>query len=72
MDSLQIPQELPQIELAPLIDHSLLTPVATPEQVMHWCSEADRFGFAAVCVSPSYVSLAREQLQGKRPEICTV
>ena len=39
---------------------------------MHWCNEADRFGFAAVCVSPTYVSLAREQLQGKQPEICTV
>ena len=72
MDSLQPPLKLPQIELAPLIDHSLLTPTATPEQVMHWCNEADRFGFAAVCVSPVYVSLAREQLQGKRPAICTV
>ncbi|MEM9001908.1 MAG: deoxyribose-phosphate aldolase [Cyanobacteria bacterium P01_F01_bin.86] len=72
MDSLQTLGRPPQIELAPLIDHSLLTPVATPEQVVHWCNEADRFRFAAVCVSPTYVSLAREQLQGKQPEICTV
>ncbi|NER82551.1 MAG: deoxyribose-phosphate aldolase [Leptolyngbya sp. SIO1D8] len=72
MDSLQPFRDLPQAELAPLIDHSLLTPTATPEQVMHWCHEADSFGFAAVCVSPMYVSLVREQLQGKRPAICTV
>ena len=72
MDSVPIAPELPQINLAPLIDHSLLTPVATPEQVMHWCGEADRFGFAAVCVAPIYVSLVREQLQGKQQEICTV
>ena len=39
---------------------------------MHWCSEADRYGFAAVCVSPAYVALVREQLQGKRPAVCTV
>jgi len=72
MNSLQMRSDLPQVDLAPLIDHSLLTPTATPEQVMHWCDETDRFGFAAVCVSPIYVSLARERLQGKRAEICTV
>lgn len=72
MDSFFSQQELPQVELAPFIDHSLLTPTATPDQVKHWCQECDRYGFAAVCISPTYVSLAREQLQGKRVEICTV
>jgi len=72
MDSLHSLRELPQVELAPLIDHSLLAPGATPDQVMHWCNECDRYGFAAVCVMPTYVSLAREQLQGKRVAICTV
>lgn len=72
MDSLQNYRNLPNIELAPLIDHSLLIPTATPDQVKHWCYECDRYGFAAVCVSPTYVSLAREQLQGKAIEICTV
>lgn len=72
MESLQNLQELPQIELAPLIDHSLLIPTAIPEQVVHWCYEADRFGFASVCVSPTYVALAKEHLQDKRPAVCTV
>jgi deoxyribose-phosphate aldolase len=63
---------LPQVEIAPLIDHSLLIPTATEEQVIHWCSEADRYGFAAVCVNPCHVRLVREQLQGKSPQVCTV
>ncbi len=72
MDMGQGQRDLPQIDLAPLIDHSLLSPAATAEQVMHWCHEADRFGFASVCIAPSHVALAREQLQGKRPAVCTV
>lgn len=72
MDSVQTSKDLPQLELAPLIDHSLLTPTATPEQVIHWCYEVERYGFAAVCVAPTHVALAREQLQDKSPAICTV
>jgi deoxyribose-phosphate aldolase len=72
MDDWQTRRDLPAIALAPLIDHSLLTPTATPDQVMHWCHECDRFGFAAVCIAPIYVSLAKEQLQGKSIAICTV
>jgi deoxyribose-phosphate aldolase len=72
MDSSAKRSNLPEVALAPLIDHSLLTPIATPEQVQHWCVEADRYGFAAVCVNPVHVSLAREYLQGRRPQVCTV
>jgi len=59
-------------DLAPLIDHSLLTPTATPDQVAHYCHEADRFGFASVCVLPVHVRQARELLQGKAPTVTTV
>ncbi|MBF2036132.1 MAG: deoxyribose-phosphate aldolase [Leptolyngbyaceae cyanobacterium T60_A2020_046] len=72
MVSLFAETELPQVDLAPLIDHALLTPTATAEQVVQWCADADRFGFAAVCVYPVHVRLAREQLQNKRPQVCTV
>jgi len=72
MDSYSVARDLPQVDLAPLIDHSLLIPAATPEQIMRWCDECDRYQFAAVCIAPSYVTLAREQLQGKPIEICTV
>jgi deoxyribose-phosphate aldolase len=61
-----------EIDLAPLIDHALLDPSATAEQVEKWCEEADRFRFAAVCVYPTYVRLAARLLHGKQPKVCTV
>ncbi|OUC16500.1 MAG: deoxyribose-phosphate aldolase [Alkalinema sp. CACIAM 70d] len=54
------------------MDHSLLSPIATPEMVTQWCDEADRFGFAAVCISPCYVPHAVKLLHGKSPAVCTV
>lgn len=60
------------IDIAPFIDHSLLTPTATPELVQQWCNQADRFQFAAVCVYPVHVRQAAELLQGKNPKVCTV
>lgn len=60
------------IDLAPYIDHALLTPTASPDQLVQVCSEADQFGFAAVCVYPVYVRQATELLHGKRPKVCTV
>ncbi|UIE38706.1 deoxyribose-phosphate aldolase [Leptodesmis sichuanensis] len=62
----------PDIDLAPFIDHALLVPTATPEQVERWCEEADRFNFAAVCVHPTYVRLAANLLHNKSPRVCTV
>jgi len=62
----------PDIDIAPLIDHALLNPAATPEQVEKCCSEAERFNFAAVCVYPVYVRQAAELLHGKKPKVCTV
>lgn len=60
------------IDIAPLIDHALLSPTATPEQVEKCCREADQFGFATVCVYPVYVKLATEFLHNKSPKVCTV
>jgi deoxyribose-phosphate aldolase len=62
----------PEIDIAPLIDHALLDPAATPEQVEKFCQEADRFQFAAVCVYPVYVRQAAELLHGKAPKVCAV
>lgn len=64
--------DYPDIDIAPFIDHSLLTPTATPELVQQWCNQADRFQFAAVCVYPVHVRQAAELLQGKNPQVCTV
>ncbi|HBB36212.1 MAG TPA: deoxyribose-phosphate aldolase [Cyanobacteria bacterium UBA8803] len=65
-------KDYPEIDIAPLIDHALLNPTATPEQVEKLCQEADRFHFAAVCVYPIYVKQAVALLQGRPPKICTV
>ncbi|MBE9050622.1 deoxyribose-phosphate aldolase [Nostocales cyanobacterium LEGE 11386] len=64
--------DYPDIDIAPFIDHSLLMPTATPEQVEQWCEEADRFNFAAVCLQPAYVKQAAELLHGRKTKVCTV
>ncbi len=60
------------LDIATFIDHSLLSAAATPMMVEQWCEEADRYGFAAVCVNPCYVRQVTTLLHHKRPQICTV
>ena len=62
----------PEINLAEFIDHALLNPTATADQVTQCCAEADRFGFATVCVYPIHVRQAVELLHNKHPKVCTV
>ncbi|HEY9820593.1 MAG TPA: deoxyribose-phosphate aldolase [Candidatus Sericytochromatia bacterium] len=64
--------DYPDIDIAPLIDHALLNPDATPEQVEKFCQQAERFNFATVCVYPVYVKQAADLLYGKAPKVCTV
>jgi deoxyribose-phosphate aldolase len=54
------------------IDHTLLRPTSTDEEVRRLCMEAVDFGMMAVCIFPSYVPLARESLQNSRVKIATV
>jgi deoxyribose-phosphate aldolase len=61
-----------EIDLAPLIDHTLLAPAATNEHILRLCDEADRYGFAAVCIYPMHVLAAVERLHNKKPKVCTV
>lgn len=58
--------------IAPLIDHTLLKPEASREDIRRLCAEAVRFGFASVCVNPWYVPLAAELVRGSRVKVCTV
>ncbi|NJK39985.1 MAG: deoxyribose-phosphate aldolase [Oscillatoriales cyanobacterium RM1_1_9] len=60
------------LDIAPLIDHTLLDQSATPDQIDQYCEEADRYHFASVCVYPCYVRQATERLQGRSPKVCTV
>jgi len=57
---------------ASLIDHTLLAPDATADQVAALCREAIDDGFLTVCVSPTRVAQAAEQLAGQPPLVCTV
>ncbi|MBX0291158.1 deoxyribose-phosphate aldolase [Hymenobacter sp. HSC-4F20] len=59
-------------KLAAAIDHTLLKPDATPEQIAQLCQEAATHHFASVCVPPCYVRFAAEQLQGTGVPVCTV
>ncbi|WNJ21148.1 deoxyribose-phosphate aldolase [Pontibacter sp. G13] len=54
------------------IDYTLLKVGATIEQLKVLCTEADRHGFAAVCVSPCYVEKACEFLQNPDVKVCSV
>jgi deoxyribose-phosphate aldolase len=58
--------------LAGLIDHTLLKPDATREEVEQLCREAAQFCFASVCVNPNWVPLCREILRGSGVRVCTV
>jgi len=59
-------------DVAALIDHTLLKPEATSAQVRQLCKEALEFGFASVCINPSYVKLASSMLKGSSVAVCTV
>ncbi len=57
---------------ASLVDHTLLKPEATANDIKKLCSEAVEFGFASVCVNPCWVKKAAEFLRGSKVPVCTV
>lgn len=59
-------------ELASRIDHALLDPTATEDDVLRHCAVARAEGFAAAVVYPTHVALAAGQLAGSRVRTCTV
>lgn len=60
------------MEIAKYIDHTLLKPEATKDQVEKLCAEAKQYNFASVCVNPTWVKLASELLEGTDVKVCTV
>lgn len=58
--------------LAAYIDHTLLKPQATQDDIRTLCAEARQHGFCAVCVTSSHVPLVRELLMGSGVSICSV
>lgn len=60
------------MEIESYIDHTLLKPEATEEQIVKICGEAKKFSFASVCVNPFYTSLVRRKLEGSNVKTCVV
>jgi deoxyribose-phosphate aldolase len=58
--------------LAHMIDHTLLKPDATQDEIAQLCYEAKKHGFASVCVNPAYVKLCAQLLRGSDIPVCTV
>lgn len=58
--------------IARMIDHTLLKPNATQEEIGKLCEEAKKYCFASVCVNPSYVALSAQLLRGSGVKVCTV
>ncbi|WP_307976979.1 deoxyribose-phosphate aldolase [uncultured Streptococcus sp.] len=54
------------------IDHTLLKPESTQEQIAKLVSEAKEYDFASVCVNPTWVSYCANELSGTDVKVCTV
>lgn len=61
-----------EFDIARLIDHTLLKPDATRDEIRVLCDEALRWQFASVCVNPWNVAQATEALRGSTVKVCTV
>src|SRR5215210_2090452 len=59
-------------EWASLIDHTLLRPDATDDDIKKLCQEAVAYRFASVCVNPTWVRVAACNLMGTGVPVCTV
>src|SRR5699024_5718829 len=59
-------------QLARMIDHTLLKPESTEEQIIELCEEAVEYNFATVCINPTWVPLAAKELAGSKVGVTTV
>ncbi|HEY6121063.1 MAG TPA: deoxyribose-phosphate aldolase [Pyrinomonadaceae bacterium] len=55
-----------------LIDHTLLKPEASDDDIKRLCAEAAQYHFASVCVNPTWVRAAACNLHGSGVPVCTV
>ncbi|UOB17640.1 deoxyribose-phosphate aldolase [Abyssalbus ytuae] len=60
------------MKLNKFIDHTLLKPVATPEEIEILCNEAVKYDFFSVCVNSCHVSFATKLLSDTNVKVCTV
>lgn len=55
-----------------IVDHTLLAPTATPDEIEALCRDARDNRFYSVCVSPTYVARAASLVEGSDVHVCTV
>ena len=60
------------MNIASHIDHTILKPTTTVDEIKKLCGEAAEFGFAAVCVPPPFVKISKELLTDTNVKIATV
>ena len=60
------------MQLNQFIDHTLLKPTATPEDIENLCKEAIAHQFIAVCIPPSYLKHAKSVLKDSKVKLATV
>ncbi len=65
-------EEMSKRELAKYIDHSVLKPEFTQEEISRYIKEGIEFGCATVCINPSSLELARSLCEGTETKICVV
>jgi len=59
-------------ELSKYIDHTLLKADAKDDEVLKLCKEAKEYGFFSVCINPSFIELAKKELEKSDVKVCTV
>lgn len=69
---LGVGDNLIDMEIARKIDHTMLKPEATPDEIKTLCEEARKYHFASVCVNPGHVKLCGSLLKGTDVKVCTV
>jgi deoxyribose-phosphate aldolase len=60
------------IKINQFIDHTLLSPTATKEQILKLCEEAKKYHFFSVCINPANIDYAKTILKDSDVAICTV
>ena len=60
------------MKLNKYIDHTLLKPDASQEQIATLIEEAKKYDFASVCVNPTWVNFATQALKATDVKVCTV
>jgi deoxyribose-phosphate aldolase len=66
------PPPAPSLNIPQLIDHTVLRPDTTRTDIEQLCREARQYKFYSVCVNPTWVSLARQLLDGTTVKVCCV